>query len=402
MDSENRDLRLLLAILLPVVILAAGAFVAFTLFNNPPQAAKRPPQRAQVIPVEATVLQPQSYTVKLRSFGNVAPRVQTTLVTQVAGVVAAVSPNFQPGRRFARGEVLLELDDSNYEIAVRSAEAALVQARAQLTEESARGDQAAADWKKLGKRGTPGALVLRTPQRQAAQAQVQSAQAQLERARLDLARTRVTAPYDGQVLSRSVEQGRFVPSGSALGVVFAADALDVRLPLNSTQLEQMDLGNVGAPIELRSDDSARVHAATLARSEGQIELATRQLFVVAEVDAGADLAVGQFVQASLAGRRYDDVFVLPERLLRPEGDVFLAEDGQVRRAAVELLYNDGVNAVVRGLAAGDVLILTPLGNAVSGTRVAATVDGQAPAARRSSGGSGSPLQGAEAGARSGS
>ncbi len=388
-------LRLVLAVALPLAVLVIG-FAGFSFIKaNPPEAQKRPAQRTTMVPVDATRLEPQDYAVTLRSFGSVIPRKQTTLVTQVSGVISEVSDNFQAGSTFEKGDVLLKLDASDYEIAVRGAEASLIQARANYTEEKARGDQAASDWKKLGKKGKPGALLLRTPQRQAAQAQVQSAQAQLDKAQLDLARTQILAPYAGQVLGTAVDEGRFVTTGSALGDVFASGALDVRLPLNSSQLEHMDISSIGAEdafVELISSDGSSKVQAKLARSEGQIDVTTRQLFVVAEVSAGEELAVGQFVEARLSGRKYQDVFVVPERLVRPEGDVFLVEDGQVKRAAVELLYSDGEDAVVSGLQTGDVLVLTPLGSAVSGLRIAATIDGVEPP-RSSGGGSGRPVKG---------
>lgn len=395
MSAKKSGLQVGLGIALPVVVLAVGIGAFLFIKANPPEAPKRPPQRSQVVPVEATKLKPQSYTVKVRSYGSVVPRKQTTLVAQVSGVVSSVSANFQSGSTFSQGDVLLSLDASDYEIAVRSAEASLIQAKAQYTQEKVQGDQAADDWKKLGKRGKPGALVLRTPQRQAALAQVQSAEAQLERAKLDLSRTQITAPYDGQVLSRSVDEGRFITTGSALGVVFAAGALDVRLPLNGVQLEQMDLQAIGSQVddvELISGDNAQPIKASLARSEGQIDVSTRQMFVVAEVSEQASLSVGQFVEAHLSGKSYQGVYVLPERLLRAEGDVFLVSDGQVKRASVELVYNDGTNAIVKGLQEGDELILTPLGSAVSGMRVAATVDGKPPA-RGNKGEGGSPVGG---------
>lgn len=406
MSSATPGFRKILAIALPVMVLVLG-FGAFKLIKaNPPEASKRPPQRSQAVPVEATRLSLQDYTTTLRSFGSVQPRKQTTLVAQVSGMVSEVSPLFRAGSRFSKGDVLLSLDSSDYAIAVRGAQAALIQASALFTEEKARGDQAATDWKKLGKRGKPGALLLRTPQRQAAQAQVQAAQAQVERAELDLARTQIKAPYDGQVLSTAVDEGRFVTTGSSLGAVFASGALDVRLPLNAGQLQQMDpalIDSGEAVVELISGGGGQEQRfqARLVRSEGQIDLTTRQMFVVAEVEAEATIAIGQFVEAHLPGKRYNDVFVIPERLLRPEGDVFLATDGQVLRGAVQLLFDDGENAVVTGLSAGDALILTPLGSAVSGMRIAATIDGEPPA-RNASGGSGRPLGAGDGESKSGS
>jgi len=399
MTKAKNRFRSVLAVVLPLAVLSGGAAAYVFIKANPPEAPTRPPKRVQAVPVEATKMKTQDYTVSLRSFGSVVPRKQTTLVAQVSGVVSTVSNDFRTGGSFKKGDVLMSLDASDYEIAVRSAEAAVVQANAQYTEEKAQGDQAASDWKKLGKRGKPNALLLRTPQRQSARAQVQAAQAQLDRAKLDLARTQIKAPYDGRVLSTAVDEGRFVTTGSSLGSVFASGALDVRLPLNSSQLQNMgaEVITAGGEVELISGDGSQEQRfkARLARSEGQIDLSTRQMFVVAEIEASASLAVGQFVEAKLPGKQYKDVYVVPERLLRPEGDVFLVSDGQVKRAAVELLYNDGEDAIVSGLQPGDTLILTPLGSAVSGLRVAATIDGVAPA-RSASGGSGSPLKGGSA------
>lgn len=387
MGSKSNGIQRALAWGLPLVVLAAAVTAFIFIKANPPAASKRPPQRSQPVPVEAVRVSPQDYTITLRSFGTVQPRKRTTLVAQVPGVVAEVSPNFRAGSYFNQGDILLSLDSRNFVIAVRGAKAALVQASALYTEEKARGDQAAADWKKLGKRGKPGALLLRIPQRQAAQAKVQAAEADVERAQLDLARTQIKAPYSGRVLSASVDQGRFVTTGSSLGEVFATGALDVRLPLNSAQLQHMnpsDLKSGEASVELISDRGGQAlsYQARLARSEGQIDPTTRQLFIVAEVSAEADLNVGQFVEARIPGKRYQDVFVVPERVVRPEGDVFLASDGEVKRAPVQRLFSDGVDAVVTGLTQGDALILTPLGNAVSGMRIAATIDGEAPPGER--------------------
>lgn len=403
MEASRSGFRKILGVVLPLAVLVVGGGAYAFIQANPPEAGKRPAQRAQAVPVEATRLSPQDYTITLRSFGSVAPRKQTTLVAQVSGVVSAVSAQFRPGAQFAKGDVLLALDASDHQIAVRSAEAALVQANAQYTEEKVQGDQAASDWKKLGKRGKPSPMLLRTPQRQAARAQVQAAQAQLDRAQLDLDRTQIRAPYDGQVLSAAVDEGRFLTAGSTLGDVFASGALDVRLPLNSAQLQHLELSDIGsAPVELLSGSGAGLqrYSAVLARSEGHISVSTRQMFVVAEVHEDAALTVGQFVEARLSGKQYKGVYVLPERLLRPEGEVYVAVDGEIKRVAVELLYADGDTAVVSGLSPGDVLILTPLGSAVSGMRIAASVDGE-PLTQTSSGGSGRPIGGAAKGREKG-
>ena len=66
------------------------------------------------------------------------------------------------------------------------------------------------------------ALVLRKPQIAAVEAELQSARAALEQARLNLERTRVTAPFAGMVLNRSVDLGTRVTATTPIDPVSVA------------------------------------------------------------------------------------------------------------------------------------------------------------------------------------
>ena len=79
------------------------------------------------------------------------------------GRVLEVSPKFKSGGRFAKGEVMLEIDGSDYVAALAKAESALADAQLSLAREEARAAQARRDWKKLG-RGDASDLVLGIPQ----------------------------------------------------------------------------------------------------------------------------------------------------------------------------------------------------------------------------------------------
>ena len=60
-----------------------------------------------------------------------APRTRTVLVAEVPGRIVSVSPDFVAGGFFRAGEVLLEIDPSDFLTAVKGAEAALASRRAQ-------------------------------------------------------------------------------------------------------------------------------------------------------------------------------------------------------------------------------------------------------------------------------
>ena len=193
-------------------------------------SSKRPPRQdagQAAVLVEAIPAQARSLNFLVESQGPVRPRTETTLVAEVAGRVVSVSPGFVAGGFFRKGDVLLEIDPSDYTTAVKRAEAALASREAQLADEKARSQQAIKDWRNLGRSGEPPALVARLPQLADAEANVLAAQADLEKAQRDLQRTRITVPYDGLVRSKRVDVGQFVGAGTQLGVTFSVDTAEI-------------------------------------------------------------------------------------------------------------------------------------------------------------------------------
>src|SRR5690606_13785768 len=140
------------------------------------------------ITVEVLALTPRPVQVNILSYGLVRPRVQSQLVSQVGGKIDFVSESFRDGGVFNRGDTLISVEKADYQIAVRAAEANLLDAQRLYEEELALAEQAEQDGKRLGNRGKALPLVLRKPHLAGAEARVKSAQANLDGANLNLAR----------------------------------------------------------------------------------------------------------------------------------------------------------------------------------------------------------------------
>ena len=143
-------------------------------------------QQTHVIELASEDLQ-----VELTSHGIVKPPAITTLNPQVTGIVARISTNFENGSFVDKDEVLVELDQSDFQSQISSATAALARAEASLAQENARAAQALRNWQDIGFDEAPNALVLRKPQLKEAEANVAAQQALLERAKRNLARTNI-------------------------------------------------------------------------------------------------------------------------------------------------------------------------------------------------------------------
>lgn len=109
----QRFAKLLMKAILPLLLLAGGWAVAQYLMATGPEPAKLPPVDRTPV-VEVMEISPQDYTVPVKAAGVVRARTQTNLVAEVGGKAMEISPNFRPGGYFAKGDLLLALDGTNY------------------------------------------------------------------------------------------------------------------------------------------------------------------------------------------------------------------------------------------------------------------------------------------------
>lgn len=373
-------------ILTPVAILSVAVVVTFVLVKSKKKPETKPvetkPTLVQVIPAES-----RTETFRVRTQGTVVPRTETTLTSEVSGRILRVSPAFYAGGVFETGDVLLEIDPSNYESAVAQAEFNLEQARLRFAQEEARADQAKKEWSSLSK-GEPSPLALRQPQLQSEAANVEWARAALEKARTDLDRTTIRAQFTGMVREKQADVGQYVTLGTPLGTIFAIDVAEVRLPVSLDQLAYLDLptsfqgkikSHLAPPVTLSASFGGREHRweGTIVRTEGAIDLNSRMVTCVAQVvdpyavhheSTGMPLTIGLFVEASIEGRTVEDVVVLPRQALRGSDHLLVVDaDNKLTTRPVSVIKSDAEQVIIAGgVEPGERVCLTALEFVVEG------------------------------------
>jgi RND family efflux transporter MFP subunit len=374
--------------IITVLIIVITALILWAINTNPPKSQRGGGARTPLISVQVQTLALKKHQVMVESFGIVKPRVQSLLISQSSGQITYISENFSEGGFFKKGELLLKLDDRDHRASVKSAQANVLVAEQGLQEEQARSKQAAIDWQRLGNGEEANDLVLRQPQLAAAKAQLLSAQAQLEQSELDLERTKITAPYDGRVLTRNVDLGQVVSSNNQLAELYAIDRVDVRLPIKNKDLAFVDLpenfrdgakNSQGANVNFRSDLIGEQHwKGTVVRTEGAIDDLAQQLYVVATIndpyksseDNQYPVKIGQYVTANIYGKTIENALVIPNSAIYQGSYVYVVEGAILKRQDIVLAWqNDQQAMVAKGLEVGQQLVLTTLGQVNSGTRV---------------------------------
>lgn len=116
----------------------------------------------------------------------------------------------------------------------------------------------------------------------------------------------------------------------------------------------------------------------MVRTEGAIDENSQQLHVIAQIAEpyGAKaknkppLKIGQYVTATIQGKSLNKVLVIPNKSIYQGSYVYIVTEGLLKRREVELAWQNEKDVIIRsGLQVGDKLVLTSLGQLISGTRV---------------------------------
>ena len=387
-----------LATLVAIGLIAAlAAGLVYWIDSSEPKAQREGATKRTPMLVTVERVRRGTFVPTITALGRVAPAREIVLSPQVGGRVIEVADNFLPGGFVATGEVLVSLDPADDANTVQQRESELQQAQSDLAVELGRKDLARTDLELLDRELTPDnkALVLREPQRQAARAAVRAAEAALSQAQLELERTRIKAPFDAQLLSRSANIGSQVEPGTALAQLIGIDEYWVIVSVPIARLGQIAFpadGETGAIVRLRNRTAwaeGQSRQGRVRRLIGALDDQTRLARVLVSVTDplarqpdtdGPPLLVGTIVQAQIQGRPLADVVRIDRDHLREDDRLWLNVDGTLQIRDAQVVFKDRQYAYISdGLDDGDWLVTSNLATVAEGAPLRTDAQGQGPA-----------------------
>jgi RND family efflux transporter MFP subunit len=304
-----------------------------------------------------TVVQAESanHQAKVVGYGETSPHFHLKLASEVSGQVLHLAPKLASGERFKKGELLLEVEQTSYRQALNSAEYELNVAETELLEASLNAKQAKSEWQRSGLQGEPeSALVLHEPQLRTAQAKVTLGKQTLAKAKAELDKTRITAPFNALVVSRDVQPGSYVQSGTQLLELYSTDRVEVSIPLSEAQWQILpspdELSNQNWPVQLSSSDGKNIWEGYIARSEQHLDTQNRQRALVVAVDTPLDLPTplypGTFVSAEIPGRVVSQTWQIPLSSITQDSTIWIVDSGKLKSLSVEILFSDKTSVYI--------------------------------------------------------
>ena len=377
-----------------ILVVAVGLAALLVSMAPEPARTEPPPQ----IPFAQTGrVAAGSGAIPVYGAGTVRPSAEIDVAPQVGGRVVWVDPGFQSGGRVKAGQALFRIEEADYLHRVQEAEANLAARRVALLEEEERAVIARDQYRLYSERqgsasSAPAAnpLTLREPQLKAARAALERDEARLSDAELSLSRTRVTAPFDGFVRDESVDVGQILAPGQSVGRLFAADAVEVVVPVSDADaalipgLWELAPGDgdrrVAARVVAPSRRGSHAWEGYVDRGEAALDERTRTIDVIVRVTdpfpAGVHpLLVGAFVEVEIEGLAPDDYFKVPRAALQPGDEVWTVKDGVVSIVPVRVLQRaDDRVFVTGGLEGGGKVVTGGIRFATEGMRVLTEAD----------------------------
>lgn len=208
--------------------LAVGWFVSGVLFGKAEPEVRKPAAQLDgggdlpAVRVRRQAADWHRRTISAQGRTEADKRV--TVRAEASGRLTAVPVD--KGDRVAAGERIARIDPQDKPASLKEAKARLAQRKAEL---------AAAE--KLSEKG------FRAQQQLAkARAEYEQAEARVRQAEVALEQTRITAPFDGIVATRPVDQGDYVAPGDAIADVIDLDPIRIVTSISERNVDSITLG----------------------------------------------------------------------------------------------------------------------------------------------------------------
>jgi membrane fusion protein, multidrug efflux system len=367
-----------------LILLGGTAAGAWWLYGRQPQQTPAHQQGggrfnpyATAMPVVVAPAATGDVDITLHALGTVTSLATVTIKSQISGYLNTVA--YEEGQVVKKGDLLAQIDDRPYQLALQNAQGTLARDQAALV-------SAELDLKRYQDLVKTNAIPRQQLDQQVAtvdqdKANILSDQAQIDTQKLNIVYCHIVAPVNGRVGLRLVDPGNYVTPGDATGLVVITQfqPITVIFPIAEDNLPQIGkrLKEVKVLPVTAFDRSGATKLGTgeLKFLDNQIDTTTGTLKLRAEF-ANADDALfpNQFVNVTLLVDTLKGATVIPTAGIQrgaPGTFVYLLNSDQtVTVKPVKLGPSSGDRvAVVSGLSPGDRIVIDGADKLRNGAKV---------------------------------
>ncbi len=384
--EKNRLFVFFVQLLLSLIVL--GCAIALAAYYLKTSQKAQPHKRKSNPPlVKTQSAHYQSHQIRVIAMGTVIAAKKINLKARVKGEIVTTSDEFVPGGFFTKGEELLSIDPTDYKLIVLQLQSDVAKAENNLLLEQGFQRVAQKEFDLLGQgvSETEKRLMLREPQLAIKKSELATARAKLNQAELNLSRTKVTAPFNAVIQSRSTNAGSLVSESTPLAGLVATDTFWLELTVSVDQLQWINIpvttSQQGSTVTIFLQDAARektfrtghvVRLGAELQKEGRMAIVyvavSDPLCLLPENKNLPKLLLGSFIHAVINGVQLTAVMPIKRSYLHDNNTLWLVTDKnslEIRPVKI-ITGNRDQFFVSSGISEGETLITSGLATPVNG------------------------------------
>jgi RND family efflux transporter MFP subunit len=380
MTRQRKFLILGVLIIIALMLATAAAIWKRKDGKKPPNpvaselVAQQAQQALRFGPMDWVTVKPILLASYIPLTGSVRAVDSATVKAKVAGELRSLS--VREGMAVNKGDIIGQIDTTDYELRIQERQAQLRQAEAQLLTAQRNADAN----QQLVARGfiSENSSANTVSALDAAKAARDTVQFQLDQALKALGDTRLIAPISGMVAERHALPGeKLSPDNKVLSIV-STEKLEAELAVPAQDLVGIQIGQ---RLDLHVEGVDTAQAAKVLRINPATSGSSRNVMVYLQLEGPTSkLRIGAFVQGLLPLQSKGQVLAVPLNAVRDQGGrqaVWVVRQGKLEEQLVRTGIRDdrakapngalGMVQILEGLNEGDAVIATALGTSSSGS-----------------------------------
>jgi membrane fusion protein, multidrug efflux system len=388
-DLTKRRLSIVAAVLVIVAAVLGQNYLA----SQKAEAPKKP-QEVRVKQVEVLSVKNETISTTLDVQGQLAAFDKIELYAEVGGALKSTSQPFKVGTFFAKGTPVLEIDNTEAQLALLAQKSTLLNAVAQaMPDLKIDYPESFPTWEKYLNGFSVEAPIKPLPAAQSDRekrfvaarnllTQYYNIKSQEER----LGKYTLLAPFGGVLTEANVQPGTVIRVGQKLGELMATGNYELVATVPLSDLNYIKIGN---SVQLSSEDIPGQWDGRVKRISDQIDAGSQTVQVFIGV-SGKELREGMYLRGIVAARSLENAMRLPRELIVNQQAVYeVQQDSILRLLPIKLIKLEAQSAIVSGLPAGAVLVSQTIPGAFDGMKV--KVNKPAPPASKAGGLGAAPM-----------
>lgn len=317
------------------------------------------------------------YPLELKNYnsitGRVVPTNSTQLIAEVQGRIREGTKPFKSGNSFRKGQVILRVDATEFAYNLESQKNAFLNIITGIMPDlKADYPDNYEIWLTYVSNYNTDELLPPLPEPKSDSEKyfitsnsVYNTYYQIKSQENRLSKYILRAPFDGSLTSTLVDVGGLVSPGQPLGTFISYGNYEIETAVSFSLSKDLEIGQ---KIEFSAIEDDDPYTATLVRINDIVDPQTQNIPVFFTVN-NSSLKAGLYLQGRVLDETYSDAVRLPKETMYRDETVLILRDSIIVKKTVELLNTQLDSIIVRGLDAGDRVILNRFDNPVSGLKI---------------------------------